>query len=207
MAEYELLTHRVRQIERERAREAALASAPTLPAVQEAVRAATAEQKADDLQLAVQLAAVRERAEVFLSQLNRHYLQISASLLVAGAVDEAVGVESFLTQQVNRSGQHVVYSPRLGLEAGVIPEILKLRAGSYVEPTRFDTSDPRVHATLGADIRLFRWNVFGLWPDDYMWRLGLGGDVSRRYLSWGLTIGGWYPRRGGSPSDSATATD
>jgi hypothetical protein len=149
----------------------------------------------------------RARAEVYLSHLNRHYLQISASLLLAGSVDEAVGVESFLTQQVNRSGQHVVYSPRLGLEAGVIPEILKVRAGSYVEPTRFDTSDPRVHGTLGLDIRLFRWNVFGFWPDDYMWRLGLGGDASRRYLSWGLTIGGWYPRRGSSPPDSTKVAD
>jgi hypothetical protein len=27
-----------------------------------------------------------------------------------------------------------------------------------------------------------------------MWRLGLGGDVSRDYFTWGLTIAGWYPR-------------
>jgi len=25
--------------------------------------------------------------------------------------------------------------------------------------------------------------------------LGLGADASRRYFSWGLTIGGWYPRQ------------
>ena len=80
------------------------------------------------------------------------------------------------------------------MEAGVIPEWLKLRAGSYLEPTRFETSTPRLHGTLGLDARLLMWNVFGLWPDDYVWRLGLGADAAARYFTWGLTIGGWYPR-------------
>jgi hypothetical protein len=51
-----------------------------------------------------------------------------------------------------------------------------------------------VHATAGLDIKLIKWNVFGAWPDDYMWRLGLGGDVSRQYYTWGFTVAGWYPR-------------
>jgi hypothetical protein len=41
---------------------------------------------------------------------------------------------------------------------------------------------------------LFRWNVFGLWPDDFNWQLGGSLDVAHRYLSWGLSLAGWYPR-------------
>ena len=71
---------------------------------------------------------------------------------------------------------------------------LKLRAGTYLEPSRFETSESRLHGTLGLDVRLALWSVFGLWPDDYVWRLGLGMDAARNYFTWGLTIGGWYPR-------------
>jgi hypothetical protein len=99
-----------------------------------------------------------------------------------------------MTQVVNRSGQKTVMSPRLGLESGVIPEYLKLRAGTYLEPTRFEGSTPRGHVTAGLDVKLAVWNVFGLWPDNYMWRLGLGADVAHRYSTWGVTIAGWYPR-------------
>ena len=45
------------------------------------------------------------------------------------------------------------------------------------------------------DLRLFRWNVFGLWPDDFMWQVGGSVDISRRYLTWGVSIAGWYPRQ------------
>jgi hypothetical protein len=95
---------------------------------------------------------------------------------------------------VNRSGQRTVASPRFGIESGVIPEYLKLRAGTYLEPTRFDGSSPRAHFTAGLDLKLLVWNVFGFWPDDYMWRLGLGVDNAPRYYTFGVTIAGWYPR-------------
>jgi len=95
---------------------------------------------------------------------------------------------------VNRSGQKTVVSPRLGVESGVIPDWLKLRAGTYLEPTRFEDSHARMHVTAGFDLRLAIWRVFGLWPDDYMWRLGFGLDVAERYSTWGITLAGWYPR-------------
>ena len=125
---------------------------------------------------------------------GRTYLLLSTSLLISGRVRDGVGVESFLDQVVNRSGASVVFSPRFGAEAEVWENRLKTRGGVYVEPTRFATSRPRAHATLGMDLRLTRWSVFGLWPDDFMWQIGGSVDVSRRYLTWGLSIGGWYPR-------------
>ncbi|MBT8465834.1 MAG: hypothetical protein KJO57_14195, partial [Deltaproteobacteria bacterium] len=66
------------------------------------------------------------------------------------------------------------------------------RAGTYLEPTRFAQSSLRVHGTLGVDISLFKWNVFGLWPDDYRWQFTTALDVSRKYVSLSFGIGGWY---------------
>ncbi len=91
---------------------------------------------------------------------------------MAGSVDNAVGVESLRNQVVNRSGEWLVASPRLGSEVEVIPDWVRLRSGVYLEPTRFTTSTVRAHYTGGFDLALGVWNVFGLWPDDYRWRIG-----------------------------------
>jgi len=124
----------------------------------------------------------------------RRHVLLSASLLMTGRAKEAVGMEAFLEQKVNRSGEELVFSPRLGAETELIPNWVRIRAGTYVEPTRFDTSTPRPHYTGGFDFKLARWNVFGLWPDDYLWRLGFGFDIARAYSSVSFTIAGWYPR-------------
>jgi hypothetical protein len=128
------------------------------------------------------------------ARVERFYVLLTASLVISGSVREGVGVESFLNQNVNRSGGEVVYSPRFGVESEVWEERLKLRAGSYLEPSRFATSRARLHGTAGGDVRLFRWNVFGLWPDDFMWHFRGSVDMAPRYFSFGVGIGGWYPR-------------
>lgn len=122
------------------------------------------------------------------------HAMLSASVLLTGAVDNAVGLESFLAQEVNRSGRQMAVSLRLGAEMGLIPNFMRVRAGTYLEPTRFESSSPRPHYTGGFDVRVGRWNVFGLWPDDYQWRLAVGADVARDYFTLGVTIAGWYPR-------------
>jgi hypothetical protein len=194
LIERQALQHRLRELDREDERNEAMASATTSSERAEISKRFNAEQKADDRRLANDLFAARQRIERNLLAMNRFYVQVAGSALVSGAVDGAVGVESLVSQVVNRSGERAVISLHLGAEAGVVPTLLKLRAGTYLEPTRFETSEPRLHATAGLDIKLAVWNVFGLWPDDYMWRLGLGGDLARQYYMWGLTIGGWYPR-------------
>jgi len=192
--EQQTLERRLRGIARERTRDQALSSARTSAERNAVEEQFEKEEAADDRALEIELLHVKTRIEKELTAMNRYYLQVAASMVISGAVAEAVGVESLVNQTVNRSGQRVVGSPRIGVEAPIFPTWLKGRAGSYLEPTRFETSDLRMHATLGLDIRLAVWNVFGLWPDNYMWRLGLGGDVARDYFTWGLTIAGWYPR-------------
>ncbi|MBT8482633.1 MAG: hypothetical protein HKP36_13700, partial [Myxococcales bacterium] len=122
----------------------------------------------------------------------RRYYLLTADLWFNGRVDNAVGVESLLFQTVQRSGEKITVSPRLGFETEVVPTRMKIRAGTYLEPTRFAQSSLRVHGTLGVDISLFKWNVFGLWPDDYRWQFTTALDVSRKYVSLSFGIGGWY---------------
>jgi hypothetical protein len=194
LAELPSLVHRVQELQRERRRDEELAQAKTPEQRHEIARAFEREQEASDKQLERELATAKRQIETALLAMNRFYVQVSASMLISGPVVDGVGVESLVSQTVNRSGQRAVLSPRLGIESGVIPEYVTLRAGTYVEPTRFDGGDMRVHATAGFDVKLIRWNVFGLWPDDYIWRFGLSADVASRYATWGVTLGGWYPR-------------
>jgi len=194
LVERQTLIHRLDEIERAERQRTELQDAPP-ERRRELELQFMREQAASDALLAHAASESRRVTERRLAELNRFYVQIAASLIVAGAVEQAVGVESFVSQVTNRSGQKTVFSPRIGMEAGVIPELLRVRLGSYLEPTRFETSDPRFHGTLGLDVRLVNWNVLGLWPDDYVWRLGLAADASSRYFSWGFTIGGWYPRQ------------
>jgi hypothetical protein len=137
-------------------------------------------------------AEVRRRLKLRYKRMKRPYLLASSALVISGPVSNAVGVESFLHQVVNRSGEAIVFSPRLGLEGEAWPNWLKLRAGTYLEPTRFASSDPRTHFTFGGDLKLISWDVFGLWPSDYTWRLGAAIDVAERYFVWAVSVGGWH---------------
>jgi hypothetical protein len=194
LIEQQTLERRLRGIARERVRDQALASAGTRAERNAIVQRFEQEEAADDRTLEIELLKVKRLIEKKLTEMNAFYVQVAGSMVISGAVEKAVGVESLVSQTVHRSGQDVVFSPRVGVEVAVLPTWLKVRGGSYLEPTRFEDSKLRMHATFGLDLKLAVWNVFGLWPDDYMWRLGLGGDLSRDYFTWGVTIAGWYPR-------------
>ncbi len=122
----------------------------------------------------------------------RKRLLVSVGLRVSGPVDDAVGFESFLAQQVERSGRRVSLTPRLGLEGEPWSGRLVLRAGSYVEPSRFDDGSARVHATGGFDVRTFSWDVFGLLDEGSSFRVGAAGDGARAYFGWSITAGLWH---------------
>jgi hypothetical protein len=194
LVERQTLEHRLKEFDREEARSQALNRATTEKEKEEIEQKFDREQEKDDKVLDDAMQAAHDHIEADLTKMNRFYVMIAASAVVTGAVKDAVGVESLVSQTVNRSGQSVVISPRLGVESGIFPNFLKVRAGTYLEPTRFEGSSARMHGTFGLDIKLIKWNVFGVWPDDYMWRLGLGADVAARYATWGITIAGWYPR-------------
>ena len=105
---------------------------------------------------------------------------------------DAVGIESFLQRVVDRSGDLVVLSPRLGVEAEPVPNLTRIRAGSYGEPSRFSRGAPRLHGTVGFDQRLFRWTLFGLFAPNTHWRLSAALDAAPRYLGWSGGLGIWH---------------
>jgi hypothetical protein len=66
-----------------------------------------------------------------------------------------------------------------------------VRGGTYLEPARYAASFSREHFTLGLDIRLFKFNPWGLLGDD-PWRIRLAADVSARYFNYGLSLGKYH---------------
>jgi hypothetical protein len=198
LAQREELRIQLRMLDHQDARDRELAAAQTEQEVK-AIRARYDTLLEEDQ---AQIDAAREaaywRIQRFLAEAPFGHVLVSASALITGAAENAVGLESFLSQQVKRSGEHPVVSLRLGSEMGLVPNWMRLRAGTYLEPTRFEASSARPHYTGGFDLRMGRWNVFGLWPDDYQWRLAVGADVARDYFTLGVTIAGWYPRHHGT---------
>ncbi len=117
---------------------------------------------------------------------------LAASFLVTGPTENAVGIESFLAQRVDRSGRRATFTPRIGVETEVVPDWVVFRSGLYLEPTRFDQSSPRLHTTFGAESRLFSWDVFGSFDSPVPFRLGANLDVARDYYDWNWTWGLWW---------------
>lgn len=85
-----------------------------------------------------------------------------------------------------------IISPRLGAETEVVPHILRLRGGSYYEPAQVAEATGRVHGTGGFDVRLFRWNLFGLIGRFDYWQLSVSADAARAYLNTAFSIGFWH---------------
>jgi len=135
---------------------------------------------------------LRESMKLAYARLPRPYALLAISLVLTGPIQDAVGIESFLQRVVARSGEKLVYSPRLGVETELVPGWLKLRAGTYGEPTRFATSSARLHGTLGFDAKVFPWSAFGLFESDTQWRITTSLDAAERYLGWGVGVGVWH---------------
>jgi hypothetical protein len=114
---------------------------------------------------------------------DRRYVLVAADLIVTGTTDNAIGIESFLAQEYARAGDELTLSARAGVESEVLPNLLRLRAGSYFEPSRYSRHPGRLHGTAGADLRVtLGWD----------WRLNAAIDVARGYQNFGFGIGFWH---------------
>jgi hypothetical protein len=131
-----------------------------------------------------------ERKARYLNWPREHVL-VLASVLATGASTDAVALEGFIDQRRELVGTHVTVSPRFAVESEAVANRLKTRAGSYLEPSRFTDGTPRQHFTMGADVRLFQWNVFGLFPD-HQWRASVFFDLAPRYQNFGIGVGTWH---------------
>jgi hypothetical protein len=117
---------------------------------------------------------------------QRFYVLVSPQLSIVQRGSE------FRVGEVRMEPDDPVVSPRLGVESEVIPHHLRLRAGTYYEPARLEQAQARMHGTGGFDVRLFRWNVFGLIKRFDYWKLSIGADAARSYLNTSITVGFWH---------------
>jgi hypothetical protein len=124
----------------------------------------------------------------------RFYVLVTTELLILGPTSESIDLVSVYENRskVRFSGETLTLSPRLGLESEVAPNWLRLRAGSYLEPARAAGAKDRLHGTFGFDVKLFRWNVFGLLGDFDSWSFSSAVDGAREYLSTSFSIGIWH---------------
>ena len=121
----------------------------------------------------------------------REHLLMLASVLLTGPSGDAVALEGFIDQRRELVGTRLAVSPRLAVESEPIPNLLRGRAGTYFEPSRFTDASHRQHFTFGGDVRLFSWDIFGLVAQT-TWRLSAFLDIAPRYQNFGVTIGPWH---------------
>jgi hypothetical protein len=152
----------------------------------EGQRIATEEQ---DLQRSIAIA--EQRYDQTVRGLSRRYLLLSVDLLFVGSTDAGVGLEAFLNQERIRSGQNPSLSFRVGAEGEPIPNQLRVRLGSYLEPGRFSDVHPRLHGTVGGDLKLFTFDLFGL-VNPFELRFTASLDIAESYRSVGISLGLWH---------------
>jgi hypothetical protein len=146
----------------------------------------------DEQTLALPTADARRVLRSRARAMPRQKFLVSFSMLLTGPTTGAIGVASMLAQVVDRSGERASASMRAGVETEVLPNRLQLRMGSYMEPTRFRESTPRLHGTTGFEVRVFDWSAFGLFAEDNAFRISGAVDGARGYFGWSLSIGSWY---------------
>jgi len=119
---------------------------------------------------------------------KNHKWLVAADLLFTEPSENAVGVESVLAQKIQPVGTHRTISVRVGSELETIPGRLRLRMGSYYEPSNYEGVSGRTHLTSGFEVRMFHSSIWG----ENDWGLTATIDSARDYLNILLSIGFWY---------------
>jgi hypothetical protein len=114
---------------------------------------------------------------------------VAADVIVTGSSDDAFGLEAFGQHELQRSGRHPSFGVRGGAEYEWLPGRLRVRGGSYWEPSRFVGVPGRLHATFGLEVRVFQ---FWLWGTLRRGRISLTSDIAEHYRNGGLSIGFWH---------------
>ncbi len=119
---------------------------------------------------------------------DERQLTVAFELSLIGAVDNGYGMEAFAAKQLQVSGRNVSATPRLGVESEVIPAWLRLRAGSYLEASRFPETTARLHGTAGFEVHVFSFRLAG-----HERRVSIqgAGDLASRYKNLALSAGFW----------------
>jgi hypothetical protein len=117
-----------------------------------------------------------------------HKWLVAGDLVFFESSDNAVGVESVLAQKQQPIGEENAASVRIGTELETMPGRLRLRLGSYYEPSFYEGVASRTHLTGGFEVRMFHSSIWG----EYDWGLTLAADSARDYLNIVAALGFWY---------------
>jgi hypothetical protein len=119
---------------------------------------------------------------------DERQLTVAFELSFMGAVDNGYGMEAFAAKQLQASGRSVSVTPRLGLETEPIAGWLRLRAGSYLEASRFAETSARPHGTAGAQVRVVSFRLGG---HERRVAVSAAADIAPRYKNLSISIGFW----------------
>jgi hypothetical protein len=114
-------------------------------------------------------------------------LLVSAQLNIMGRTPNAVGIESFLEQKIQWTGEKTTVGVHLGAEFEALPRRLRLRGGSYWEPSRYAGVPGRFHGTGGLELYLFTVDFLG----SHRVSFSYAGDVSTNYFTQFFGLGFW----------------
>lgn len=122
----------------------------------------------------------------------RQKVLLTTSLVVtAPSSANNVAISGFLDQSDQRVGRSVTVSPHVGTEFEPWQNRISVRAGGYLEPSRFAGVGMRGHGTTGFSVRLFDWTVFGIFPHA-SWQISTSVDLATRgYFDYGISLGTW----------------
>ena len=117
-----------------------------------------------------------------------------ADLVLTGTTKRGAGLEAFGQHQLQPSGRKVSVSIRGGVEYEWLPGQLRVRGGSYYEPSRFKNADGedisgRLHLTLGLDWHFWSFEV---WDYRYRAQLSTWADAAEKFGITGLSLGFWH---------------
>ena len=118
---------------------------------------------------------------------DEHNLTVAASLDITGAVPDANGVAAYAANELQPTRDTAVVTPRLGVDAEVVPGWLRLRGGTYYEASRFPNVASRVHGTGGLEVRVLDLHIGGY----HRVSLSAAGDWAERYRSLAVSLGFW----------------
>jgi hypothetical protein len=119
---------------------------------------------------------------------KNHKWLVAADLVFTESSENAVGVESVLAQKIQPVGTHRTTSVRLGSELETIPGRLRLRLGSYYEPSNYEGVSSRTHLTGGFEVRMFHSSIWG----EHDWSFTATVDYARDYRNILLAVGFWH---------------
>jgi hypothetical protein len=114
-------------------------------------------------------------------------LMLTVEADLVGTSPDAISLTDFVQQQSGQParlvGTGVTVSPHAGAEWEAVPRWIRIRGGSYYEPSRYGGTG-RIHGTFGGDIRL------PLYVIDL--RLSAAADFASNYQDVAFSLGTWH---------------